>query len=540
MVPVTSVLQKVYNLVIVLTGHEKRMFLNFKERLSTKGDQEPTATEYLELYKYLLAFQKSKKLPNTLSRYLQSKFGNERRAKITELADYLYKRILESLRRTESNDLSRFSKANGLLQDIHFLYGRNLYNECLDHIKKAETIVELLHNYPMLLELNSWKWKVYTALQLITDDYHEIFVQIAARNAQLLRWMSQANMYCATSKKLFFLIARKKSLTSDMESEMKQQLFDALPDPAKSESPLVQYWYYLARIYWLILKKSSIPSAEIKNREETFLEYYDAVLRQFEGKNRLRKDEESMLYMLVVDNYLNFCIRNNLKDRYEKIQQSISQSEDTLSYLRSVLFTKISEALGQFEFDIAHDLILKEDYLPKVENIRAKIPETRLVAIWFTCGQVYFILSDFEMAQSLFKKITEEVSPQVRPDLAISSQLFQSIVYFETKSGGNRHFEILENLRKSLKKRNQDEAVYKKILSLLNYAFKNIPRNKLKKMEPTEVMNLTAKISQLRDDFKANGNRIDAKLIFAWMAARINNTSIREELEKERPQNTSL
>lgn len=531
-VPVTSVLQKVYNLVVVLTGPEKRMFLNFKERLSTKVDQDPTPTEYLELYKQLLAFHRSKKQPNTLSRYLISKFGKERRAKVTELADYLYKRILESLRRTESNDLSRFSKANGFLQDIHFLYGRNLYIECLDHIKKAEAIAELLHNYPLLLELNSWKWKVYTALQMITDDYHEIFVQIAERNAQLLRWMSQTNVYCATSKNLFFLIARKKSLTSDMESEMKQQLFEASPDPAKSESPLVQYWYYSARIYWLILKKSSTPSSEIKNLEKTFLEYYDAVLRQFEGKNRLLKDEESMLYMLAVDNYLNFCIRNELKDRYEQIQKSISQSKDTLSYLRSLMFAKISDALGQYEFDIAYDLILKEEYLSKVENIRAKIPETRLVAIWFTCGQVYFILSDFEMAQSLFKKITEEASPQVRPDLAISSQLFQSILYFETKSGGNRHFEILENLRKSLKKRNQDEDVYKKLMSLLNYAFKNIPRNKLKKMEEAEAKKLTAKINQMRVELKASSNRIEAILIFAWVKSRINNTSLRDELGK--------
>jgi hypothetical protein len=444
------VLQKVYNLVIVLTGPEKRMFQNFKERLSTKSDQEPTSTEYLELYKHLLAFQKSKKQPNTLNRYVQSKFEKERRAKITELADYLYMRMLESLRRTDSKDLSRFSKANGLLQDIHFLYNRNLYIECLGHIKKAETIAELLHNYPLLLELNSWKWKVYTAIQMITDEYQEIFIQIAERNAQLLRWMSQTNVYCATSKNLFFLIARKKSLTSDMESEMKQQLFEASPDPAKSESPLVQYWYYLARIYWLILKKSSTPSSEIKNLEKAILEYYDAVLRQFEGKNRLLKDEESMLYMLAVDNYVNFCIRNKLKDRYEQIQKSISQSKDTLSYLRSLMFSKISDALGQYEFDLAHNLVLKEGYLEKVEKIRAKIPETRLVAIWFTCGQVYFILSDLEKAQLLFKKITEEVSPQVRPDLAIMSHLLQSILYFEMKSAGNIHFEMLDGLRKSL------------------------------------------------------------------------------------------
>lgn len=532
MVPVTNVLQKVYNLVVVLTGPEKRMFKNFKERLSTKGDQGPTPTEYLELYKHLIAFQNSKKQLNTLSRYVLSKFGNEQRAKVTESADYLYKRILESLRRTDSNEHSRFSKANGLLQDIHFLYGRNLYVECLDHIKKAEAIAKLLHNYPLLLELNGWKWKIYTALQMITEDYHEIFVQIAARNEQLLRWMYQTNTYCATSKNLFFHFAQQKSLSNSMELDINLQLFEASPNPAESESPLVQYWYYTARIYWLIIKQSNTPAEELGNSAGDILEFYKGLLHQFERKDGLLKDEESMLYMLAVDNYLNYCIRYGLKDRVEQLQDTISKSKDTLSYLRSVMFAKISHALGQYEFESAHELILKDNYLSKVEKIRAKIPETRLVAIWFTCGQVYFILSNFEMAQSLFKKITEEVSPQTRPDLAISSQLFQSILYFETKSGGNRHFEILENLRKSLKKRNQDEAVYKKILSLLNYAFKNIPRNKLKKMEPTEAMKLASKISQLRDDFKANGNRIDAKLIFAWMESRINNTSIRDELGK--------
>ncbi len=528
----SNMLQKAYNLVVVLTGPEKRMFLNFKERLSKKGDQEPTAFKYLELYKHLDTFQKSKKKLNTLSRYILSKLEIEQSSKVIEFADHLYKRILESLRQSDSNDISRLSKANGFLQDIHFLYGRNLYVECLDQIKKAEAIAKLLHNYPMLLELNGWKWKVYTALQMITDDYHEKFIQIATRNEQLLRWMHQTNTYCATSKNLFFHFAQQKPLSPSMESDIKLQLFEASPNPAESESPLVQYWYYMARTYWIIIHQSNPATTALKSSEGNILEFYEGLLHQFERENGLLKDEESMLYMLAVDNYLNYCIRNDLKDLVEQLQDKISKSKDTLSYLRSVMFAKISHALGQYEFDSAHELILKDDYLDKVEKIRAKIPETRLVAIWFTCGQIFFILSDLEKAQSLFKKITEEVRPQVRPDLAITSHLLLSILYFEIKSGGNNHFEMLDNLRKSLVRKNQTQDIYKNLISLLNYAFKNIPRNKNKRVEDAEAKKIIDKMNQMRVEFKAGGNRIEAKLIFAWMEARINRSSIQDELRK--------
>lgn len=528
----SNMLQKAYNLVVVLTGPEKRIFLNFKERLSKKGDQVPTAFKYLELYKHLDRFQKSKKKPNTLNRYILSKFDIEQSSKVLEFADHLYMRILESLRQSDSKDISRLNKANGFLQDIHFLYGRNLYVECLDQITKAEAIAKLLHNYPMLLELNGWKWKVYTALQMITDDYHEIFVQIAARNEQLLRWMHQTNTYCATSKNLFFHFAQQKSLSNSMELEIKQQLFEAYPDPAESESPLVQYWYYMARIYWLIIQQPNTPAEEQGNSAGNILEFYEGLLYQFERENGLLKDEESMLYMLAVDNYLNYCIRHNLKERYEQLQDTISKSKDTLSYLRSVVFAKLSEELGKHHFEAGRELIFKENYLEKVEKVRAKIPETRLVAIWFTCGQIFFILSDLEKAQSLFKKITEEVRPQVRPDLAITSHLLLSILYFEIKSGGHNHFEMLDNLRKSLIRKNQTQDIYKNLISLLNYAFKNISRNKNKKVEDVEAKKITAKINQMRVEFKESGNRIEAKLIFTWMEARINNTSMRDELKK--------
>jgi hypothetical protein len=83
-----------------------------------------------------------------------------------------------------------------------------------------------------------------------------------------------------------------------------------------------------------------------------------------------------------------------------------------------------------------------------------------------------------------------------------------------------------------LVRKNQTQDIYKNLISLLNYAFKNIPRNKNKRMEEKEAIKLSAKVNQLRDSLTKSGHHNEVRLIFAWMEARINHTSIREELEK--------
>ena len=159
---------KLSRLMRSLSKSQKR---DFKKYVNFWATDSKTTRKYIQLFDVVQRHISSSKEEASLTGHILElqKFGKTVKD-VSSLAQYLYLKILESMRTTP--DSSRYlNQLNAMEQDLVFLYNKNLFGDCSEIIKRALPLARELDKPALEMEWNFWAYRMKGwAIEYFNDE----------------------------------------------------------------------------------------------------------------------------------------------------------------------------------------------------------------------------------------------------------------------------------------------------------------------------------------------------------------------------------
>ena len=178
-----------------------------------------------------------------------------KRTQLSNLKAHLYRRILQSLRLYDNNNV-RDIRIRELIDHAQILYNRSHYDQCVKMLQKAKKMAHQHHNLELLLEI--YKWEKQVLSQTIGKGNQERVNDIIAQAREVNNSINKINSFSNILVKLNALYLRKGFVRNQEDFDrVTQMLRNELPDYQESSlsfyeklhlyNLLVDY-YFLFRI----------------------------------------------------------------------------------------------------------------------------------------------------------------------------------------------------------------------------------------------------------------------------------------------------
>ncbi len=515
------ILQRLIRLVRSLTQSQKRDFKKYVKFWSGKSDQ-----KYLRLFDALSFYVNSGKEEELLTDYLlnRKKFG-DKPADLSALSQYLYRKILESLRTTPEG-APHLARLNALMQDLLFVYNKNLLSDCLPLIEEARELARALDKPAYELELLFWERRARANERIRHRD--EYFREYRAEEARLLGEIAAFSRYNALAFELSYLLRGRETLPETVESEvlsllpeMREGLPNGLSLRAKVRlgSALTTY-HELQHTHSTSTDRGLIKMANL----EKSLEYQEQVLSAYRA-NPVFFEEEQAQYALALEGHFNRCLRLGKMEEAERHIAILEQGKNEFLFCRSVAYVRLLHHIRQNEFRQARDFVVRHRLAESIEKHKNRFDEARLLALRFTCGQACFCLDDFGEAGDWFGQVAG-MRPDIRTDVAWLCKLLEITCLYEQgvyKKEANPTRPLV-NLSRALRRAGLLNEFLEQLIEAVGLVFRN-PRALTRDGLPELQAALLVQLNQTQAYYLY-------AMVLAWLDARLHRSSIGQEILK--------
>lgn len=514
----TPPVSMLYNLVHSLTQAQKR---DFKKNAHFWGGSE--STKYLRLFDIVNRYVHAGKDKKGLLQHILKSKEFATKSAVSALADYLCTKILDSVRSTPEVS-PRTNKLHTMLQDIHFLYNKGLHEECYAHIQNAMQLAREIDKSTYLLELYIWERRLLLAVRGV-DEMAKRIQELIADEQQLVRNIQTFFALNTLNNELFLNLRQGVPLSETAQKQIHEFLHHDEQAYLAKLSVRSRYWYLNSLYYYFEIQhkrqRDDIPEKERFVHLQKALSYLDAIYSLAKNEGKILVKEESAFYNTFIDNYLNLCIRLGEFARIKEIEKTLVSERNAIQLLRSVAFHHIAQLLRANDFKTAANYIAKNNLEKRLRENANSIGESRLQAIRYTCGQVYFLLGDYNKASDWFAQILHAPSAKVNLNIVLASEFHHVISLFELGAFKKDPLRPLVNFQERLRNNHKSNEFIDRLFLALKCVFG-------KKMEE-----LSTHTPVLAESIIKNTTLLTHfALVIAWLEARHNQTLVSQEIIK--------
>lgn len=508
-------------LIRSLTQAQKRDFKKYVKFWGGQGDR-----KYLQLYDAMLLFVKTGSEEETLTDFLlkKKKFGSKP-ADLSALAYYLYKKILESMRTTPEG-APHLVRLNALMQDILFVYNKNLLADCLPLIEEARQIARALDKPGYELELLLWERR--SRMFDRHQQNRQILQQFRKEENRLLEEMVRFHRFNAMAFEFTYFFRSREPLPEELDAEiqvMLPQYREGLPEDMSHRSK-VRLGTLLASYYEMRHSSDSGSASglvKMANLEKS-LRFQEDVLRVYRS-NSLFFEEEQAQYALALEGYINRCLRLGKIEEAGQHIAGLQPGKEGYIFYQSIAYVQLTHHLRQNEFRQARDFIIKHQMVAALEKYKNRINENRMLALRFTCGQVYFCLDDFSRAGDWFGQVAA-MRAELRADVVWLCKLLEIICLYEQgvyKQEVNPARPLINHAR-ALRRAGLLNDFLELLISAVSLVFRN-PRALTRDGLPDLLAELQRHLSQTQAYYLYS-------MVLVWLEYRLNRSSIEKEIQR--------
>lgn len=515
-------ISSLYQLIRVLTPAQKRDFKKYTRFWDYAG-----ARKYLALFDMVNEFARKGKDEEALMQQIVQKKDFGKNTALTSRARYLSGKILESVRLKQEVS-PRTNRLLNMLQDINFLYYKGLHDECYTLIKEAKKLALDLDKATYLLELSIWERRLYFATRTLKDVGKRI-VAIVREEEELLTNIGQLLEYNTLSNNVYLSFKEDSEILEDAKVKIAEILQPEEPEVLNRLPLRAKYWYYnsLYNYYEYLHKQQQTGKKGRDNLANLRLALacLEKIFAMSEQEGKTLAKEEPSLYGAFIDNYVNLCIRLGEFGRVSRFEDKISASKDEVQFYRSVIYYKLLYLLRKNNFTEAEKLIATHNLFKKLPLYENRIEETRLQALRYYAGLIYFILEDFRKASGWYDQILNGPRSKNNPTLLLTSELQNIICLYELGALKKNPTRPLNTLLSKLRRWKGKNEFFHQLL----FALRNVFEPKL----PVIKSELEEQNTGLRRMMKENMTfNTYFSPIVSWLEAKVNGTKLVDEIRK--------
>lgn len=516
-------INRLSGLIRTLTRSQKR---DFKKYVKFWGQKNRDERKYLMLFdavhKALASGEEETKIiPQLLA---AGKFGRTPK-EISVLAQYLYRKILESMRTTPEAS-SHLNQLHALAQDVIFLHDKSLFEDGLDLSRKAFSISRTLDKSALEVEWNFW---LYRLAGLSAGFSTEMILDWQEKQQELLAILEQKVRFSVIAAQMRIILRKKEELPEILEYQIQQLLreYEAGSTERMPFRARVRLYTALSDYFdhKYMLGTGKTASGLVKKAHLEKSMFFQGLVLETYRHHREFAEEEQVNYFNVLDAYLNRCLRSGRTDLAEQLEGELAKEKNEYLEYRSVAYYRIQRYLALNEFRLARDYLEKKRLAEGIEKYQYRMPDHRLIALRFTAGQVYYALDDYDRAGDWFGQVAR-MKAENRPDTLLACKVLEVICLWEY--GAYKHdtdpARPVKNLRRTLKRNRLLDGFLAKILDGVETVFRH-------KLSLTKA-GFPELLKEIRADYGADRTKLLYYLILAWFDAKLNRTPVSRELLK--------
>ncbi len=292
--------QKLFQIIHSMTPAEKRYFnLNHAK---SQGDE----AKYLKLFEVIDRMEMLDEAALQKAIYGTKKVEGK---KFSELKNYCYQLILNTLQKYDSDSSIEYKLKNHLLY-IKSLYKRAFYDDCQLVIEKTFKIAEQYEQFETILELLRWKKQIAYAKGDI-DFFDSELDRIAKEEGEYLEKVQNIHFYKNTFYKIYTIIRKYRLLENAEMRDFIQQITNSemFSDLNKAKS-------FTAKVIYL--RTASLQSYATQQNER-FYEYGKILINLMLSKPELLREDVAE-YISANSNFVVACM---LTERIEETLQAL-------------------------------------------------------------------------------------------------------------------------------------------------------------------------------------------------------------------------
>lgn len=517
----SPILLRLTRLVRTLTPAQKRDFKKYVKFWGGQGDR-----KYLRLFDAVVLYVNAGKEEDLLTDHLlhRKKFG-DKPAALSAPALYLYKKILESLRSTPEG-APHLVRLNALMQDILFVYNKNLLPDCLPLIEEARELARALDKPAYEMELLLWERRARATERLRQRD--EYFQYQRNEENRLLKEIAAFNRYNALAFELSYMLRSREPIPEAAETEVLSllpEMRDGLPAELSLRSK-VRLGSALTTYHELKHTHSGGTASglvKMANLEKSLM-FQQQVLDTYRANSTFFEEEQAQ-YALALEGHFNRCLRLGKMEEAERHIATMEQGKDGFLFCRSVAYVRLLHFIRQNEFRQAREFTIRHNLAASIEKYKNRFNEARLLALRFTCGQVFFCLDDFDQAGDWFGQVAG-MRPDIRPDVVWLCKLLEIICLYEQgvyKKESNPTRPLV-NYSRALRRAGRLNIFLEPLIEAVSLVFRN-PRALTRDGLPELLAQLHAELEQTPAYYLY-------AMVPAWLEMRLNRSSVGEEIRK--------
>jgi hypothetical protein len=517
-------IKNVITLVRSLTKAQKR---DFKKYVKFWGEASGRERKYITIFDEIQRCITMSKDDDTIVNHLLRLDLKD----LNNTAQYLYNKVLESMRTTP--DISPYlNQLNGMMQDLVFLYNKNLFENCREIVAKALPLARALDKPALELEWNFWEFRLRG---WTNDNFTEKSLNewVAAQEQSIARAQQEVQL-----DRLQTIVRRyfhyKQHLPESIEEEVSNYILYEESDVLWIESlgirSKILLYSILSDYYDLkyMMHGSKTAGSLVKKALLDKAIHYQGRIIELYRTDKIIEEEEQVSFLAIMDNYVNRCLRNGRVDLTERLESDWEKSKNELVKIRNLASYRLSRHLTLNEFRQAREYLEKNNVLEGLEKYEMRIPTSRYQVIVYSAGQVYYAQDDFEKAVDFFQKVID-IKTELRPEIVLVCKILEIICLWEYGAYKNDPDiqRPVRNLRRSLSRSGQLSDFVGKTLDGVEMVFRS-SRALTKAGFPDLLNDLKTEYAQRKGD----KNIIMFFLVLAWFDARLNRTSIGVEILK--------
>ncbi len=418
----------IFHLIKSLSKSEKRYF---KTSPGENGDNK----NYLKLFNVI----------DKQSEYDESEirkvFKNEKFVKqlhVTKI--YLTELILKSLRNYHSNK-SINSKLNNLLNDIEILFEKELFNLAYYRIKKAEDLALKYERLPFLLEILSWKRKLYKSkADFITREGNNL----QALEKDAINKLEILNNYWDLISKIY-----------DYQSDDKPFKNNPLLEDEEAANTLQS-----KVLYYHILYTTNVMS----NNQKAAVDSISKLIELLE-KHPERITDDPGAYATALSNKISFLLFNK---KWDKIPELIKKVRDIPSIYnlnsKSKFAVRLWVRLFNIELEMYRDkkeilqgIMLIKEIEEFIEKHKKAVPDEYLLLFYYQFAYMFFLDKDYSKSMVWLNEIMNRNFGRSHEEVQSYARILGLIIHFELKNIIVLRYAVASCRRFLTKKKNLQE-----------------------------------------------------------------------------------
>ncbi|MBK8849665.1 MAG: hypothetical protein IPN73_05820 [Saprospiraceae bacterium] len=499
------------DLIHSLSKSEKRNFRLFAGRLGNADEK-----LFLQLFDFI---DDNRDYNESL---LLQKITGIKKSQLPNLKAHLYRQLLGSLRWLGRNTYEDIA-AREWIDHARILLTKGMQKAALESIEKAKKSALAIHNQPLLY--HALDFERFIENQFVTGSNPVIADRLKKQGDDLVRNLVTGNEYSNLSMALYTLYLKHGYVKDQKDFDYIHAFFQSnLPQKSTKNLDFYEKVYLFQCQVWY------------HHMIQDFAGYYKFSQKWvdcFESDPKMILTDTTM-YLKGLHNTLNALYMAGKRDKFKSYFQKYKSfgdhppvklgENDRSNYLMYYHLHLLNEIFLTGQFDSGKNNCKPLEELLKKNEMQWD--ESRIIVLHYKLACVYFGANDYSHALTYLNLIINAPSSKIRQDIQCFARFLSLIVHYELGNEVLMSYQIRSVFR-FLSNMEDLQGVQREILSFLRKT-PNIFPTDVKK----EFKSLRAKLLPYSEHPYEKRPFLYLDII-AWLDAKINGTTVQEEVLKK-------